>query len=137
VKTNIEIVREFYETLDPELVAPDMNWRVTDGFSLDSYYHGRQAMQKWVTRLAAQFDNWQDVPDQLLEAGDMVIGLGHYQCHSKTTGEKFDVAFSHFWFLKDEHIIKLDHHVSKFMSNCAVPSELRPALIAPDALLKN
>jgi uncharacterized protein len=120
LKTNLEIVREFYETLDPELVDPDVDWKVTDSFSVDSHYDGRQAVQKWVTRLAAQFDNWKDIPDQLLDAGDMVIGLGHYQGRSKVTGEKFDVAFSHFWFLKDGRIIKSNHHVSTFMLDCAI-----------------
>ncbi|MBW4579090.1 MAG: nuclear transport factor 2 family protein [Tildeniella nuda ZEHNDER 1965/U140] len=128
MKTNLEIVREFYKTLNSELVDPDVDWNVADSFSLGIHHHGRQAVQKWVTRLAAQFDNWKDMPDQLLDTGDMVIALGHYQGRSQVTGKPVDVPFSHIWFLKDGRIIKLNHHVDTVMLDGA---------IAPDKALQN
>lgn len=111
MKTNLEIIREFYETLNIELVDPDVDWNVANGFFMDGHYQGRQAIQEWVAKLTAQFDNWKDRPDQLLDAGDMVVAFGHYQGRSQVTGKTFNVPFSHIWFLKDGRIIKLNHHV--------------------------
>lgn len=56
MKTNLEIIREFYETLNPELIDPDVDWNVADGFPVDGHYQGRKAVQEWAAELAAQFD---------------------------------------------------------------------------------
>jgi uncharacterized protein len=114
VKTNLEIVREFYETLNPELVDPDVDRNIADSFT-DGHYHGRQAIQEQIAQVIAQFDNWKDVPDQLIDTGEMVIASGHYQAHSQVNGKTVDVPFSHIWSLKDGRIIKLSHHADTVM----------------------
>jgi uncharacterized protein len=128
MKTNLEIIREFYETLDLELVDPDVDENVADGCSMNGYYRGRQAVQEWIAKLTARFDNWKDVPDRLIDLGDLVIALGNYQGRSQVTGKTFDVPFSHIWFLKDGRISKLNYHVDTFVLDRA---------IAPDNALQN
>jgi uncharacterized protein len=128
MKTNLEIIREFYETLDLELVDPDVDGHITDGCSMNGHYRGRQGVQEWIAQLTARFDNWKDLPDRLIDIGDLVIALGHYQGRSQVTGKTFDVPFSNIWFLKDGQIAKLNHHVDTFVLECA---------IAPDKSLQN
>ncbi|MBD2067764.1 nuclear transport factor 2 family protein [Leptolyngbya sp. FACHB-671] len=128
MKTNLEIIREFYETLNFELVAPDVDWKVSDSFPADSHYQGRKRVQEWAAELAVQFHDWKNVPEQLLDTGDAIIALGHYQGRSKVTGKPCNVPFSHIWFMKDGRIIKLNHHINTLMPHRA---------IAPNEVLKN
>jgi len=44
MKTNLEIIREFYETMNPEIIDPDVDWKLADGFPADGHYHGRKAV---------------------------------------------------------------------------------------------
>jgi uncharacterized protein len=127
MRTNLEIVREFYETLNPELIDPDVDWNVADS-CIDSHYQGRKAVQGWANELAAQSDDWQDLPEQIIDIGDIIITLGHYQGRSKITGKRFTVPFSHIWFMKDGRIVKLNQHVDTLM--------LRRA-IEPDEVIRN
>lgn len=62
MKTNLEIVREFYETLNPELVDPDADWNVTDGFFINDHYHGRQAAHSCTALLIEAANSVHDLP---------------------------------------------------------------------------
>jgi uncharacterized protein len=116
MKTNLEIIQEFYATMNPEIIDPEVDWKLADGFPADGHYHGRKAViEEWFPKLVAQFDDWRGVPDRLLDAGDAIIGLGHYQGRSKVTGKTFKVPFAHIWFMKDGRIIKLNHNVNTLM----------------------
>jgi hypothetical protein len=56
-KSNIEIIREWYATLNPDIVDENVDWELADGFPADGHYHGRQAVfAEWWPKLAAQFD---------------------------------------------------------------------------------
>lgn len=124
MKTNLEIIREFYETLNLELVDPDVDWKVADGLLVDGHYQGRKAVQEWADKLAAQFDDWKNVPEQLLDMGDVIIALGHYRGRSKVTGKTFNVPFSHIWSIEDGRIIKLNQHINRSMLHRATPDEV-------------
>lgn len=116
LKTNLEIIQEFYETLNPEIIDPNVDWKLAEGFPADGHYHGRKAvLEEWYPKLVAQFDDWKGIPDQLLDAGEAIIGLGHYQGRSKVTGRTFKVPFAHIWFMKDGRIIKLNHNANTLM----------------------
>ena len=128
MKTNLEIIREFYETLNLELVDPEVDWNVADGLLVDGHYQGRKAMQEWANKLAAQFDDWKHVPEQLLDLGNVIIASGRYQGGSQVTGKPFNVPFSHIWFMKDGRIIKLNQHINTLMLH---------RVIAPNEVLKD
>jgi uncharacterized protein len=128
MKTNLKIIQEFYETLNPELVDPHMDWNVADSF-MDSHYQGRKAVQEWADELATQSNDWQNLPKQLLDIGDIVIALGHYQGRSKVTGKIFNIPFSHIWFVKDGRIIRLNQHIDTSILHRAIaPNEVLQAL---------
>ncbi|NJK52558.1 MAG: hypothetical protein HC936_06525 [Leptolyngbyaceae cyanobacterium SU_3_3] len=55
MKTNLEIIREFYETLNPELVDPHVDRNVADSFT-DNRYQGQKAVQEWAATFAMSFE---------------------------------------------------------------------------------
>jgi hypothetical protein len=121
MKTNLEIIKEWYETLNPEIVAPNVDWKLADGFPADGHYHGRKAVfEEWLPKLLAQFDEWKATPEQLLDAGDAIVSLGYYSGRSKATGREFEVPFAHIWFMKDGQITKVSHHTNTLMLHQAI-----------------
>ena len=121
MKTNLEIIKKWYETLDPEIVDPDVDWKLADGFPADGHYRGRKAVfEEWLPKLLAQFDNWKATPEQLLDAGDAIVGLGYYSGRSKATSREFKVPFAHVWFMQNGRIVKVNHNANTLMLHRAI-----------------
>ena len=120
-KSNIEIIREWYATLNPDFLDKNIDWQLADGFPADGHYHGREAVfTKWWPKLAAQFDDWKATPEQLLDAGDVIVSLGHYSGRAKATGRTFTVPFAHVWWMRDGKIVTLGHYTNTLLLHRAI-----------------
>ena len=120
-KSNIEIIREWYATLNPDIVDENVDWELADGFPADGHYHGRQAVfAEWWPKLAAQFDAWKATPEEFLDAGEAIIALGHYSGRAKATGRTFNVPFAHVWWMRDGRIVKLGHYTNTLLLHRAI-----------------
>ena len=120
-KSNLETIREWYATINPEILDENVDWKLADGFPADGHYHGRKAVfEDWWPKLAAQFDDWKATPEQFLDADDAVISLGFYSGRAKATGRTFKVPFAHVWWMRNGKIVKFGHYTNTLLLRRAI-----------------
>jgi hypothetical protein len=81
--------------LDPEIV-----WNEAENFPYADRnpYVGPGAVAEGVfLRLATEWDHFQAIPEEILDAGDSVIALGRYKATNKATGKPIHAQFAHVW----------------------------------------
>jgi ketosteroid isomerase-like protein len=111
--SNLDIVRRWYATFDPDLVHEDIEWNLAEGFPSEGHYRGRKAVfEEWWPKLCTYFDDWKANVEHVLDAGDAIIGLGHYTGRAKATGRALHVPFVHVWWTRAGKIAKLDQHTN-------------------------
>ncbi|WP_229076595.1 nuclear transport factor 2 family protein [Actinoplanes sp. DH11] len=80
----------------------DIEWVVPDGLHYGGVYRGRESV---LTNVFARFETeWVGFavqPDEIFEAGDVVIALGHYRAANRVTGRPMTSRFAHVWRLSD------------------------------------
>lgn len=90
-----------------QILDPPIEWIQMDGFPMGGHHHGVEAV---LTEVFATFrkhwSDWAAVPDSYLEAGEVVIVLGHYVGTGKRTGKSIRAAFAHLYTVHDDRIIK-------------------------------
>ena len=114
-QSGIHVVQELYrvalagqEETIAQLVIPDMVWE-----SLESFPHGGISagipaiFGQFLPKLQADFHDWHAQPDELIDAGDTIVALGHYSGTLKTTGVHIVAPFCHIWTLKHGKIARL------------------------------
>lgn len=123
--TNIDRAKTWYETLDPELVAEKIEWRLADGFPADGTYHSREEIfGVWWPKLAAQFTDWSANPEEFLDAGDAVVVTGHYAGVARATGKAFKAPFSHIWWFDEAgQIVRMNHSANTLILHNAITPE--------------
>ena len=85
-------------------MSPDMVWNEADNFPLADRnpYVGHDAIVQGVfVRLAEQWDGFAAEVDELLDAGDTVVALGHYVGTCRATGKPIRAQLVHVWRLED------------------------------------
>ena len=55
-------------------------------------------------RLATEWDNFQALPEEFLDAGESVVALGRYKATNKATGIALNAQFAHVWRLANGKI---------------------------------
>ena len=118
--TNIDIVRGIYAAwprgIDAfiEKLSPDIEWRFADNFVYGRINPliGRAAVREGSLKaLKTDWDGFDGQLDELLDAGDTVIGLGHYVGTYRTTGKSIRAQFAHFWTLRDGQVVRWRQYV--------------------------
>lgn len=109
-QSNPEIVRSLFDAWhrgDLEsflgLLTPDVEWRFADNFVYGQVnpLRGRDALRQGsLKRLRTEWDGFDAVCDELLDAGDEVVALGHYVGVHKATGRRLRAQFAHVYTLK-------------------------------------
>ena len=110
-KENVALVRGIYDSFAtgdvPAVLgamSPDMVWNEADNFPLADRnpYVGHDAIVQGVfVRLAEQWDGFAAEVDELLDAGDTVVSLGHYVGTCRATGKPIRAQLVHVWRLED------------------------------------
>jgi uncharacterized protein len=118
---NIKLVRGIYAAWSRgdvesflQALAPDVEWRFADNFIYGTLNPviGRDALRKGsLRRLKTEWEGFDGILDEILDAGDHVIGLGHYIGKYKATGEQIRAQFAHVWTVKDGQITKWRQYV--------------------------
>ncbi|MGB7546659.1 MAG: nuclear transport factor 2 family protein [Terracidiphilus sp.] len=110
-----QINREFIESLyaafargdGPTVLAamdPAIVWNEAENFPYADRnpYIGPTAVAEGVFfRLATEWDDFQAVPAEFLDAGDTVVVTGRYRGIFKATRAALDAQFAHVWRLRD------------------------------------
>lgn len=104
---NVAVIRGIYEAFgagDIEGVvgrmSPGIVWNEAENFIYADHnpYTGPEAILTGVFgRIGADWDDFACVPEEILDAGDTVIALGHYHGSFKATGTSVKAQAVHVW----------------------------------------
>ena len=127
-QSGIHVVQELYrvalagqEETIAQLVIPDMVWEILESFPHGGIYTGIPAIfGQFLPKLQADFHDWHAQPDELIDAGDTIVALGHYSGTLKTNGVHIVAPFCHIWTLKNGKIARL--------RQCADTAKFAPAM---------
>ena len=110
--SNADIIRAHYAASDrgdlEGMLAPladDVRWTEAAGFPYAGTYVGPQAVAENVFgRIQDEWDDYTVAIDEVLDAGDSVVGVGTYSGTSKKTGRFFAARVAHVWRLEDGRV---------------------------------
>jgi uncharacterized protein len=108
---NVALIRGIYDGFAAGDVAavlgamsPGIVWNEAENFPYadNNPYCGPDAVLGGVfARIGADWDGFAAVPDEILDAGDTVIALGHYRGTCRATGRPVDAQMAHVWRIAD------------------------------------
>jgi uncharacterized protein len=106
-KENVDLVRAIYDAFAAgdiggvlARMSPDIVWNEAENFPYadGNPYCGPQAILNGVfARIGAEWDGFEAVAEELLDAGDTVVALGRYRGTCKATGRAMDAQLAHVW----------------------------------------
>ena len=117
--SNSEIIQRHYAASDAgdlagmlEPFAADIEWTEAAGFPLAGTYVGPEAIASGVfSRLQQDWEGFTVVVDEVLDAGDTVIGIGTYSGTNRITGKGFSARFTHIWRLEGCEVVRFEQVV--------------------------
>jgi uncharacterized protein len=116
--SNVGVIRGVYGSFErgdlPGVLAvldPAIEWNEMEGFPYAGRYVGPDAVVEGVfLRLATEWDGFEAVPEELLDAGDAVVALGWYGGTYKRTGRSFRARFAHVWYLRGAKVVRFQQY---------------------------
>jgi ketosteroid isomerase-like protein len=116
--SNLEIVQLLYTAFKNrdnntvlEILDPDIEWIQNEGFPDGGKHVGANTVLGDVfAKFRSQWESWQAVVDEWIDAGDIIIALGEYRGTFKSTGKSMRSAFAHVYRLKNEKIIRFQQY---------------------------
>ena len=126
--TNAETIQAVYDAFGkgdiPNVLAamdPKVEWIEAEGFPYAGTYVGPDAVLQGVfMRLGTEWDGYQAAPDEVLDAGDTIVGLGHYSGRYKATGKEFRAPFAHVFNLRDGKIVRFRQYTDTALFQAAL-----------------
>lgn len=119
-KENIDLIRGVYDSfaagdIDAVLgaMSPDVVWNEANNFPYadGNPYRGPQAVLEGVfTRCATEWDGFAVEIDEILDAGETVVALGHYLGSYKVTGKPQRTQIAHVWRLDQGRVVGFQQH---------------------------
>ena len=111
---NVDGVRGVYEAFAKGdvpgvlgFLSPDIEWTEAEGFPYGGTYKGPNAVLEGVfMRLGTEWDGYSAIPDEFIDAGDIVVVLGKYSGKYKATGKSFLADFAHVWMVREGKAVK-------------------------------
>ena len=90
-----------------DLLHPDVEFRSSENFIYadQNPYRGKDGVRDLLTRMAADWEIFEILPDEITGAGDMVIARGRYKGKFKGTGFVLDAEFVHVFKFRDSRIV--------------------------------
>lgn len=104
-----------FAKMDPEIV-----WYEAENFPYADRnpYVGPAAVAEGVfSRLATEWDGFQALPDEFLDAGDTIVVNGRYRATYKATGIALDAQFVHVWRLRDGKVTGFQQYTDTAQAN--------------------
>jgi len=90
-----------------DLLHPDVEFRSSENFIYADHnpYRGKDGVKDLLTRMAADWEIFEILPDEITGAGDMVIARGRYKGKFKHTGFVLNAEFVHVFKFRDGRIV--------------------------------
>ena len=112
--TNLEVVQRLYDAFgrrDREAILavlhPDVEWVQNDGFPNGGKHVGAEAVLTEVfARFREEWDSWQAVVEEWLDAGETVVALGEYRGTFKETRRSTRAAFAHVYRVRAGRVVQ-------------------------------
>ncbi|MEM7593778.1 MAG: nuclear transport factor 2 family protein [Cyanobacteria bacterium P01_A01_bin.83] len=110
MKSALEIVQKWFCSMDENLLAEDIIWKVSKGYPVSqTHYSSRQEVfKKFFPELSAHFSKWGAETETFIEADDKVIVKGRYVGLVKRSDIPIEVDFIHIWTVREEVIIEVE-----------------------------
>ena len=84
-----------------------IEWTEAEGFPYGGTYTGANSILENVfMKLGTEWENFAAVPDEILDAGETIVALGHYSGKYNASGKSMRVPFAHVWTLRNGKIVK-------------------------------
>jgi len=109
-QTNVDLIESLYSAFargdGPAVLAgmdPAIVWNEAENFPYADRnpYVGPAAVAEGIFfRLATEWDHFQALPSEFLDADDTVVVLGRYKATWKATGAPLNAQFAHVWRLR-------------------------------------
>ena len=116
----VDVVRGMYEAFGsgdiPTIIAaldPQVEWWEAENFIYadGNPYVGPSAVLEGVfMRIGNEWEGFAVSPEEVLDAGDTVIGHGYYSGAYKKNGERVRAQFAHFFTFRDGKIVKFQQY---------------------------
>lgn len=112
---NAAVIRSAYEAFAkgdvPAVLGamdPGIVWNEAEGFLYADRnpYVGPQAVLEGVfMRIGQEWDGFRVVPEEIHDAGDVVVATGRYDGTFKATGKAIHAQFAHVWKLRGGKVV--------------------------------
>ncbi len=119
-QANVDLMKSLYDAFargDAAAVLggmdPGIVWNEAENFPYADRnpYVGPVAVAGGVFgRIAAEWDDFRVVPEELLDAGDTVVALGRYSGTYKSTGKSINAQFVHVWRLSQGKVTRFQQY---------------------------
>jgi uncharacterized protein len=117
---SVKVVRGMYEAFGrgdiPAVIAaldPRVEWWEAENFIYadGNPYVGPQAVLEGVfMRLGGEWEGFEVSPEEVLDAGETVVGLGHYSGTYKRNGERVRAQFAHLFTFRNGKVVKFQQY---------------------------
>jgi len=123
MRTALNIIQDHYAASDRHDLdgmvadlADGCQWIEMPGSPCAGTYLGAQAIIAHVfAALVDKFDDFTFTLERLMDAGDEVIGIGHYSGTHRSTGQPFRARALHLWQLKNGQIVRFEQFADTLM----------------------
>ena len=117
---NVNVVRGMYEAFGrgdiPAVIAaldPRAEWWEAENFIYadGNPYVGPQAVLEGVfMRIGDEWEGFEVAPQEILDAGETVVGHGYYSGTYKKNGERVRAQFAHFFTFRGGKVVKFQQY---------------------------
>jgi ketosteroid isomerase-like protein len=126
---NVDVVRSFYESVEggrlPDalaLLAPDVAWTEMAGFPYAGTYHGPDSVRDDVfARFPVDWASFAMDVDEILDAGDTVVGVGTYSGTGRESGNAMRARVVHVFRFREGKIAAFEQFTDTAKVREAVP----------------
>ena len=102
---------------------PDVEWWEAENFIYadNNPYVGPDAVLQGVfARIGGEWEGFSVSPKEVLDAGDTVVGHGHYSGKFRNTGRDVRAQFAHLFTFRDGKIVKFQQYTDTAQFKAAV-----------------
>jgi uncharacterized protein len=116
--SHLNVVKDLYAAFGARdraailrLFDPQIEWIQNEGFPGGGRYVGAETVLNEVfRRLRLEWEVWQAIVEEWLDAGDTIIALGEYRGTHRLTGKSMKAAFAHVYRIRQGHIVKFQQY---------------------------
>ena len=128
----VTFLRQWYETLNPDLLSPNIHWHNADGSPYGGTFIGPKAVKDgYFTPLHRDFENWRVTVEEVNGSGNEgnIIVRGHFHGRAKVTGIEVVVPFANFWKVRAGEIVSLQQYTDTRILADALSGKIPPRQI--------